>query len=72
MSNHNIGFYADLTKVIFRLSSNIIRYAPCRFFLNLLLIYMTHIYACSRRLYIGVQSSLCMYICLFVLVVTSP
>ena len=28
MSNHNIGFYEDLTKIIFELSSNIIKYAP--------------------------------------------
>ena len=28
MSIHNIGFYEDLTKIIFELSSNIIKYAP--------------------------------------------
>ena len=28
MSTHNIGFHEDLTKVIFELSSNIIKYAP--------------------------------------------
>ena len=28
MSTHNIGFYEDLTKVIFELSSNIIKYPP--------------------------------------------
>ena len=28
MSTHNIGFYEDLTKNIFQLSSNIIKYAP--------------------------------------------
>ena len=28
MSPHNIGFYEDLTKIIFELSSNIIKYAP--------------------------------------------
>ena len=27
-STHNIGFYEDLTKIIFELSSNIIKYAP--------------------------------------------
>ena len=27
MSAHNIGFYEDLTKIIFELSSNIIKYA---------------------------------------------
>ena len=26
MSTHNIGFYEDLTKIIFELSSNIIKY----------------------------------------------
>ena len=28
MSTHNIGFYEDLTKIIFELSSNIIKYVP--------------------------------------------
>ena len=28
MSTHNIGFYEDLTKIIFELSSDIIEYAP--------------------------------------------
>ena len=28
MIEHNIGFYEDLTKIIFELSSNIIKYAP--------------------------------------------
>ena len=28
MSTHHIGFYEDLTKNIFELSSNIIKYAP--------------------------------------------
>ena len=28
MSTHNIGFYEDLTKSFFELSSNIIIYAP--------------------------------------------
>ena len=28
MSTHNIGFYEDLTKIIFELSANIIKYAP--------------------------------------------
>ena len=28
MSTHNIGFYEDLTKIIFELLSNIIKYAP--------------------------------------------
>ena len=28
MTTYNIGFYEDLTKIIFELSSNIIKYAP--------------------------------------------
>ena len=32
MSTHNIGFYVELTKIIFELSSNIIKYAPYLFF----------------------------------------
>ena len=32
MSTHNIGFYEDLTKIIFQLSSNFIKYAPYLFF----------------------------------------
>ena len=28
MSTHNIGFYEELTEIIFELSSNIIKYAP--------------------------------------------
>ena len=28
MSTHNIGFYEDLTKITFELTSNIIKYAP--------------------------------------------
>ena len=28
MRTHNIGFYEDLTKIIFELSSNIIKYTP--------------------------------------------
>ena len=32
MSTYNIGFYEDLTKIIFQLSSNIIKYAPYLFF----------------------------------------
>ena len=32
MSTHYIGFYEALTKIIFELSSNIIKYAPYFFF----------------------------------------
>ena len=34
MSTHNIGFYEDLTKIIFELSSNIIKYTPYFFCLQ--------------------------------------
>ena len=39
MSTHNIGFYEDLTKIIFELSSNIIKYAAYFFcsYISLLL-----------------------------------
>ena len=37
MSTHNIGFYEDLTKIIFELSSNITKYAPYFFCCKLLL-----------------------------------
>ena len=39
MSTHNIGFYEDLTKIIFELSSNIIKYAP-------------YFFCCCRHLFI--------------------
>ena len=32
MSTHNIGLYEDLTKIIFKLSSSIIKYAPYFFY----------------------------------------
>ena len=35
MSTHNIGFYEDLKKIIFQLSSNIIKYALYLFFCSL-------------------------------------
>ena len=50
MSTHNIGFYEDLTKIIFEFSSNIIKYAPYFFYcevmlnFNALLIYWQYIY----------------------------
>ena len=28
MSTHNIGFYEEISKIIFELSSNIFKYAP--------------------------------------------
>ena len=42
MSTHNIGFYEDLTKIIFELSSNIIRYAPYYFCWRSLSIIIKH------------------------------
>ena len=53
MSTHNIGFYEDLTKIIFELSSSIIKYAPyfscclCACLGSLLAIYM-----CSKFLFV--------------------
>ena len=50
MSTHNIGFYEDLTKIIFELSSNINKYAPyffCWLYLanvSFMLNQVTHIY----------------------------
>ena len=38
MSTHNIGFYEELTKIIFELSSNIIKYAPYFFCWNNMLV----------------------------------
>ena len=38
MSTHNIGFYEDLTKIIFQLPSNIIKYAHYLFFCTLLIL----------------------------------
>ena len=35
MSTHNIGFYEVLTKIIFEISSNIIKYAPYFFWCNI-------------------------------------
>ena len=32
MSTHNIGFFEELTKIIFQLLSNIIKYPPSLFF----------------------------------------
>ena len=34
MSTHNIGFFEELTTIIFELSSNIIKYAPYFFCCN--------------------------------------
>ena len=52
MSTHNIGFYEDLTKIIFELSANIIKYAHylfcCWAFLSGLLI-SRHKYLCGEQ-----------------------
>ena len=37
MSTHNIGIYEDLTKHNFKLSSNIMKYAPYLFFCNIII-----------------------------------
>ena len=34
MNMHNIGFYEEFDKIIYELSSNIIKYAPYLFFCN--------------------------------------
>ena len=38
MSTHNIGFYEDLTKIIFELSSNIIKYSPYFFYCDYVIV----------------------------------
>ena len=38
MSTHNIGFYEDLTKINFELSSNSIKYTPYFFYCNITVI----------------------------------
>ena len=48
MSTHNIGFYEDLTKIIFELSSNIIKYAPYFF--------CCHTYVLTKHLVISTDS----------------
>ena len=41
MNTHTIGFYEDLTKIIFKLSSNIIKYAPYLLYCMAHLFYFT-------------------------------
>ena len=48
MSTHNIGFYEDLRKIIFQLSSNFIKYAPYLFFCSLVTWFMFQ-YAMSEE-----------------------
>ena len=43
MSTHDIDFYEDLTKIIFELSSNIIKYAP--YFFCFVTLYNYHAFA---------------------------
>ena len=50
MSTHNIGFYEDLTKIIFELSSNIMKYAPYFLIIIIIIIIMTLLAHLSRRL----------------------
>ena len=55
MSTHNIGFYEDLTKVIFELSLNIIKYAPyffCCTFLFLQMVLKKKIFSSFGKAYI--------------------
>ena len=48
MSTHNIGFYEDLTKIIFELSSNIIIYAPYFFCWLCLFVFLDFSHVVSR------------------------
>ena len=57
MSTHNIGFYEDLTKIIFELSSNIIKYAPYFFFCDTKLFFLDF-YFVDRIQFIYVHKSL--------------
>ena len=50
MSTHNIGLYEDFTKIIFELSSNIIKYAPYFFCCSVRLLYdMENLFSFSFR-----------------------
>ena len=59
MSTHNIGFYEDFTKIIFELSSNIIKYAPyffCCSHLNIQIIRtkLCHQHGVPTKLHMGI------------------
>ena len=59
MNTHNIGFYEDLTKIIFELSSNIIKYAPysfCYYYISTINIKISSLYLVS----VAVQTGLCL------------
>ena len=79
MSTHNIVFYEDMTKNIFKLTSNIIKYAPYLFFcLERLYIIIPPVYEVYRgyivippvyevyRGYIVFAFSVCVLVCLCV------
>ena len=57
MSTHNIGFYEDLTKIIFKLSSNIIKYAPYNFLLLNAIMKLIYV-LCSDRIAVKYRSDL--------------
>ena len=82
MSTHNIDFYEDLTKNIFELSSNIIKYAPY-FFCCISMIYeivllFNDIYCCTSKSHLiyhyapnfekvgDILVSACPYVCTYV------
>ena len=52
MSTHNIGFYEDLKKIIFELSSNIIKYAPYFFCCQ-------DNFFCSSLYFLSLHTALC-------------
>ena len=59
MSTHNIGFYEDLTKNIFELSSNIIKYAAYFFSYDtykVILLHLMYIFLLNFHIYISSAS----------------
>ena len=58
MSTHNIGFYEDLTNIIFELSSNIIKYAPY-FFCCILKIWCNHSKIRTKRFHHRNATKIC-------------
>ena len=49
MSTHNIGLYEDLTKIIFELSSNIVKYAPFFFCCLMMKNFDSFLIFCSKH-----------------------
>ena len=70
MSTQDIGFYEFLTKIIFELSSNIIKYAPyffcwkplwllCQYHFSNKIIILSYIDLLNVRIYRDVDNSIC-------------